>query len=99
MIIAFDVDGTLIDSNDQPRPEIIALLNALSKPGNTIVVWSGGGEAYARLWVERLKLERSVHFIAAKPSFHQTIDLAIDDMPVKLGTYNLQVGEGVGKHE
>lgn len=30
MLISFDVDGTLIDKNDQPRREIITLLKALA---------------------------------------------------------------------
>ena len=37
---AFDVDGTLIDENDEPRQDIISVLRALM-PYCDIVVWSG----------------------------------------------------------
>lgn len=91
MIIAFDVDGTLLDYEDKPRKEIIELLKALDQPENTVVVWSGGGEEYARMVVERLGLEKYVHMTSSKINRHLKVDLAIDDQEVKLGKLNLRV--------
>lgn len=57
MIICIDVDGTLIDANDQPVPEMVALAESLcANPYNFVVVWSVGGVDYANLWADRLGL-------------------------------------------
>lgn len=52
LTIAFDVDGTLVDNTKTTfvaNERIRGLLIALSSFKNTkIVVWSGGGELYAR---------------------------------------------------
>jgi len=42
-----DVDGTLIDIDDEPRPYIKELFERLYNLGVTIVVWSAGGHDYA----------------------------------------------------
>ena len=92
MVIAFDVDGTLIDKNDRPREEVISLLMALARAEeNIVVVWSGGGEDYARMWVERLMIGSFVSMTTVKTNPHLQVDLAIDDMEVKLGKFNLKV--------
>lgn len=79
MIIAFDVDGTLIDEHDNPRYEVIDLLRAFHTLGHTIYVWSGGGQDYARRWVDRLGLWSYVDAVYAKdPTL--SIDLAVDDV-------------------
>jgi hydroxymethylpyrimidine pyrophosphatase-like HAD family hydrolase len=89
--IAFDVDGTLIDKDDKPRKEVIALLRALAN-GNEIIVWSGGGKSYADMWVNRLNLGEFVYQTASKIGIAQKdIDLAIDDQDVKLGLYNIKL--------
>ena len=54
LIVAFDVDGTLIDYNNQPREDIIALYRAFQALGYEMWVWSGGGETYAESWCRRL---------------------------------------------
>ncbi len=90
MNIAFDVDGTLIDGDDKPIEANIELLKALAK-SNVITVWSGGGEAYARLWVSRLGLVNLVHNCSSKIGCKYAIDLAIDDQNVNLATYNIRI--------
>src|SRR3990167_1335077 len=66
--VAFDVDGTLIDDQDNPRWEVIDLLRALHACVATIGIWSGGGADYARHWKERLNLREFVSWQAAKDS-------------------------------
>lgn len=80
VIIAFDVDGTLIrNSTDQDRtPGIpvnedtpivhqINTLQVLSTYKNVrIVVWSGGGRDYAATWGKRLGLDKYVWKYASK---------------------------------
>lgn len=79
VIIAFDVDGTLIrnveahrqhgvpNDNDVPIVHQINTLHVLSTYKNIkIVVWSGGGKSYAEMWGRRLGLDKSVWRYASK---------------------------------
>lgn len=47
-----DVDGTLIDKDDNPRPHIRELFLGLKKLNLIVVVWSGGGKEYAANVIE-----------------------------------------------
>lgn len=96
IVIAFDVDGTLI--NNKYEGEYVAnenirnLLICLAGFKNTkIVVWSGGGEFHARQCVRLLGLEKYVDHITSKNhtgkvegrhTFAPDIkpDIAIDDI-------------------
>lgn len=49
-----DVDGTLIDANDNPRPYIKELFQGLKDLNLIVVVWSGGGKEYADLKVQSI---------------------------------------------
>lgn len=61
VVVAFDVDGTLIDDQDVPHLPTINLLVILASFKNVeIVVWSGGGQDYAEMWVRRLGLQKFV---------------------------------------
>lgn len=42
-----DVDGTLIDEYDQPRPYIKELIDFLTINKVRVIIWSGGGKQYA----------------------------------------------------
>lgn len=80
VIIAFDVDGTLIrntnpatrvhgqpDNDDVPIVHQINTLQVLSTYKNIkIVVWSGGGKQYAEMWGKRLGLDKYVWRYASK---------------------------------
>lgn len=111
LTIAFDVDGTLIttDSKDS-RPianeRIRTLLITLASMKNTrIVVWSGGGELYAKQVCDALGISRYVSQFASKNHLgvvegrHQFApdikpDIAIDDIQeCELGALNLIVRE------
>lgn len=110
IIIAFDVDGTLIRNNnpdrvhgvvceeDEPHEDIVQLLQTLYKFKNVkIVVWSAGGQDYARRWVERLGLEHYVWRTCSKEDVLELRKLvypiiAIDDVQAcELGDLNLIV--------
>lgn len=108
--IAFDVDGTLISNgSDIPlaNERIRTLLIALSSFKNTkIIVWSGGGELYARQVSASLGIDKYVDVYAdknhlgtdgdGKHIFEPGIkpDIAIDDIQAcELGNINLIVKE------
>lgn len=79
LIIAFDVDGTLI-LDDVPQVPIINTLQVLSKLTKNvrIVVWSGGGKQYSEMWGRRLGLDPYVwKYMAKDRNFHT--DIAFDD--------------------
>ncbi len=94
-IIAFDVDGTLITFEDRPRWDIIEMLKTLNKLGCYIIVWSGGGDDYARHWCEKLFIEEYVDDYRNKihDSEEETIipDICFDDEEDNLGKVNIQV--------
>lgn len=109
-ILAFDVDGTLITNADPdrihgvPSPEelpqvnIINMLMVFSRFKNIkIVVWSGGGKAYAETWGRRLGLDSYVWRYASKLERDDIAGrcdhlIAIDDIQdCSLGLVNLIV--------
>lgn len=84
VIIAFDVDGTLIrnveterqpgipSQDDVPIVHQINTLQVLSRSKNVrIVVWSGGGKQYAETWGRRLGLDQYVWRYASKLEHEQ----------------------------
>ena len=94
MIVAFDVDGTLIDDDDCWRRQVIALAEGFFRAGATLWVWSFGGEDYARQWGIRLLSDHNIptavridkyDWIATEVSaphttrISQTPDLHVDD--------------------
>lgn len=110
VVIAFDVDGTLINNKSTAKPvaneRIRSLLIALSSFKNTkIVVWSGGGEVYARQVAQSIGISQYVDDYASKNHVgtvdgkHQFApdikpDIAIDDIQeCLLGNINLIVRE------
>lgn len=110
--IAFDVDGTLISNVDPDAPvkaneRIRSLLIGLSSFKNVrIVVWSGGGELYARQIAGYIGIKPYVDAYGDKNLIGQTEDgsfifepgfkpdIAIDDIQsCDLGILNLIVRE------
>ena len=47
ILIMFDIDGTMIDYDGQPKRATVELFKMLQNLGCTCGVWSGGGEEYA----------------------------------------------------
>lgn len=108
VIIAFDIDGTLIDENDFMNVNIVNLAVLLSRMKNVkLVAWSGGGADYARHHVQRLGLDKYFKGYydknhlkdtpeGKKHAFSPDIvpDIAIDDIQdCELGNINLIVRE------
>jgi phosphoserine phosphatase len=93
--IAFDVDGTLIDTSGFMNVGIVNLLVLLRGFKNTrITVWSGGGADYARHHCERLGIDKHVHKYRSKLDKDWTPDIAIDDIQdTAIGKINLIVRE------
>ena len=86
VIIAFDVDGTLIrnvavgdgripgviSNEDVPIVHQINTLQVLAHSKNVrIVVWSGGGKQYAETWGRRLGLDQYVWRYASKLEYQE----------------------------
>lgn len=92
IIIAFDVDGTILNNEGIPpatpphlRPktsvniEAILLLQILSKMKNTkIYVWSGGGEDYAKDVCRLYGLERYVDRAFGKHEYDEGLYGKVD---------------------
>lgn len=94
LIVAFDVDDTLIipsvvtGNRDIPNYETIAVYRWFQAQGCHMVIWSGSGVDWAQTWGEKLGLKPDE--IRRKGEGH--VDIAFDDMEVKLGTVNVKVG-------
>ena len=93
IIIAIDIDGTILNNEGIPpktpvylRPEcsvnleIILLIQILSKKmkNTKVIVWSGGGKEYAEKIVNRYGLEKYVHKCYAKQDYDESIDGKVD---------------------
>jgi len=89
IIIAFDVDGTLISNTNGLGQErlnipIYNLMVLLSSMKNVkVIVWSGGGQDYATQIVLKYGLGKYVESIYSKQDYDETIhgkvDIAFDD--------------------
>jgi len=73
--IAFDVDGTLIDFHDRPRPQVIALFRAFQALGYRMLIWSAHGEDYSKEVGQKLGL--TDFEVIEKGSIEP--DIAVDD--------------------
>lgn len=103
MIIAFDVDDTLIVpsvatgfGNDVPNYEIVNLALWYIAQGHTVIVWSGSGKDWAKRWSEKLGLEHDNVRIWTKEKAldkndEPLVDIAYDDCDVDLAKVNIKV--------
>lgn len=71
VLIGFDIDGTLRNNRYKdkvvPNEDVRTLLVLLAKMKNTkILVWSGGGELYARQVVASMGIDKYVDAYAGK---------------------------------
>lgn len=100
MIIAFDVDDTLIVpavaqgfGNDTPNYDTIALFNWFKAQGHQMVIWSGSGTDWAKRWSEKLGLEADI-WLKEKDldrNGQPLVDIAFDDCDVDLAKVNIKV--------
>lgn len=93
MKIAYDVDGTLIHKTytgrDVPRHDILQSLFWFHSHSHSIIVWSGGGQDYAKDWAEKLGISHLVE-ILSKDEYHG-VDICFDDEVVELAKMNIRV--------
>jgi len=76
-IIAFDIDGTLVDEKtNAPKYWVINQLLWFKKIGWDVIVWSGGGVDYATMWTRKLGFWGSVRVL---PKWSISVDIAVDD--------------------
>lgn len=107
VVIAFDIDGTILNNEGIPpatpahlRPatsvnlEIVMLLQLLAKhmKNTRIIVWSGGGQEYAENIIRRYGLERYVHRCYEKGKCDEEVDICFDDIHAcELAKHNIIV--------
>jgi len=96
--VAFDVDDTLIVprvvtglDQDTPNYDTINLYRWFQAQGCHMIIWSGGGEDYARMWGQKLGLCADEYRDKGKGSFDPTIDICFDDCEVTLAKVNVHV--------
>ena len=65
MIVAFDIDGTLINDEDEWRMQAVSLARGFTAAGATLWVWSFGGMEYARIWARRLAVDHAIPIAAS----------------------------------
>ena len=97
LIIAFDVDDTLIipavasgKDREVPNYEVIAIYQLLQRQGHHMIIWSGGGQDYARMQAERLGLDAD-EIITKTVDRKSEIDIAFDDSDIELAKVNVKV--------
>jgi len=81
--IFIDVDGTLIDKDDMPRPNLYQFFHELSEYFY-IIVWSAGGADYATMKARRLDITKFCMKFDCKYDFKKRYsigkgDICIDD--------------------
>jgi len=77
-LVKFDTGGTGYNLQYvwlQPNDEVIENLKQNALTGGSIVVWSAGGDVWAKTVIETLKLEQYVDVIMSKPTKY------VDDLP------------------
>jgi len=103
MIVAFDVDDTLIVpsvavgfGNDVPNYEMVNIALWHIAQGHTVVIWSGSGKDWATRWAEKLGLVGDNVRIWTKErvlndALEPLVDIAYDDCDVDLAKVNIKV--------
>lgn len=100
MKISFDVDDTLIVPRivtglevDTPNYENIAIYRWFKAQGHYMIIWSGGGADYAKMWGEKLGLKADEYRDKStnEESYDESIDICFDDCDVDLAKTNVKV--------
>lgn len=103
MIVAFDVDDTLIVpsvaagfGNDVPNYEMVHIALWHLAQGHSVVIWSGSGIDWATRWAQKLGLEHENVRIWTKEKVFDSaglplVDIAYDDCDVDLAKVNIKV--------
>lgn len=95
LTIAFDVDDTLLAppeatelDRDTPNYEVIAIYRFFQQQGHRMIIWSGGGVDYARMWADKLGLDPDDVLVK---TYNPYVDIAFDDCDVELAKVNVKV--------
>lgn len=94
MKIAFDIDDTIIvpsvvtGGRDTPNYDTIALYKWLQNQGYYMILWSGSGVDWAKVWNEKLGLQADEIRVKQKSD---DVDIAFDDCDVDLAKVNVKV--------
>ncbi len=79
--IAFDVNGTIIGTNDPDDALAIHLLiKRLKRAGHTIILWTGDTIEYAMQKAKDLGLDQYIDEYATKLDIAEKPDIAFDDV-------------------
>jgi hypothetical protein len=93
--VSCDIDGTLIDIDDQPNRDVVELLGCLHRLGAKIIFMSGGGANYALMWARRCSVDQYGSAFLTKPSPKDAealgIDLHLDDQLTGYGKISFQI--------
>ncbi len=93
LYIAIDVDGTLIDWNEQPNQPIVELIKFFKTYTKNVrvIVWSRRGKYWADEWVDKLDLRKYVWRTTDKDD-PSKMHIAFDDQhSFSLAEYNVIV--------
>jgi hypothetical protein len=99
MNIFFDVQGTLLTEDGDPRPHAREVFLELTEMGHEVCLWSTAGEGYAAHAARVLGVEDVVrgHFGKRSVPEHIQVDYAVDDSPSwveRHGGYLVRAYEG-----
>ena len=89
--VFFDVDGTLISVDDDIRPGAVEVFKFCQENNIDIVVWSGGGEHYARSWADTIVGNNNIKITVLEKNPFSVVekgDIVIDDSLFFIGTVN-----------
>lgn len=70
MVGFIDIDGTLINHNDQPIPHVVNFVKKMFKKGAQLVAWSQGGGDYAKRVCSDLRIAHMFKAFLDKPDFY-----------------------------
>lgn len=85
--VVFDIDGCLINYDNTPNYEVIAIFHLLEKCNCNMFAHSGGGKDYCRNWIEKLGLDA----IVIEKKKRKEMDVAFDDEDVDLAKVNIKI--------
>lgn len=95
LVIAFDVDDTLLAppeatgfDRDVPNYPVIAVYKFFQQQGHRMIIWSGGGVDYARMWADKLGLDPDD---VIEKTANPNVDICFDDCDVQLAKVNVKV--------
>jgi len=93
--IAWDIDDTLIIPSvatgldiDTPNYETIAIYRWFQAQGHYMILWSGSGIDWVKVWANKLGLMPDEIRVKSKSA---DIDIAFDDCDVNLAKVNIKV--------